>query len=45
MYGEIGPDGLEENEKRMKELYNATDAVEVLFDKIEDAVEFADNAA
>ena len=44
-YGEIGPDDLEENEKRMKEPYDATDAVEVLFDQIEDAVKFADNAA
>ena len=44
-YGEIGPDDLKENEKRVKELYDATDAVEVLFDQIEDAVKFADNAA
>ena len=29
----------------MKDSYNATEAVEVLFDQIEDAVEFADNVA
>ena len=44
-YSEIGPDDLEENEKRMKELYDAIDAVEVLFNQIEDAVEFAYNSA
>ena len=43
--GEIGPGDLEESEKRMKESYNAMKAVEVLFDQVEDAVEFADNAA
>ena len=45
MYGEIGPDDLEENEKRIKKLYNATEAVEVLFNKIKDAVEFLDDIA
>ena len=44
-YGEIGPDNLEENEKRMRELYDATEEVEVLFDQIEDAVRFTNNAA
>ena len=44
-YGDIGPDDLEEHEKRMNELYNATEAVKVLFDHIKDAAEFADNAA
>ena len=44
-YGEIGPDDLEENEKRMNESYDATEVVEILFDQIDDAVEFADNAS
>ena len=44
-YGDIGPDNLEANDKMMKESYDETEAVEVLFDQIEDAVEFADNAA
>ena len=44
-YGEIGPDDLGENEKRMKESYDATEGVKVLFNQVEDKVEFADNAA
>ena len=44
-YGEIGPGNLEENEKRMKEPYDATNAVEVLIDQIKDTVEFADSVA
>ena len=35
---------MEENEKRLKLPYEATDTMEVLFDQIEDAIEFADNA-
>ena len=45
MYGEIGPDELIENEKRMKESYDATDSIEVLLDQIENTVKLADNAA
>ena len=43
-YGEIGPDDLEENEKRLKQPYEATENMELLYDQIEDAIEFADNA-
>ena len=31
-YGEIGPDDIEENKKRMKDSYDATEVVKVLFD-------------
>ena len=44
-YGKIGPDNLKKHEKRMKESYDTTEAVEVLFGQIKDAVEFADSAA
>ena len=43
-YGGIGPDYMEENKKRLKLPYEATDTMEVLFDQIEDVIEFADNA-
>ena len=35
---------MEENEKRLKQPYKATESMELLCDQIEDAIEFADNA-
>ena len=42
-YGEIGPDDMKKNEKRLKHSYEIAESMELLYDQIEDAIEFADN--
>ena len=44
-YGAITPADLQENEDGNKKSYDANMPIEVLFDKIEDGAEFAENAS
>ena len=43
-YGIITPSDMEENDKRMRETFDATKPIETLFEQIEDAAEYADTA-